>query len=302
MDNVSTDPVTGTASVGEVELAYELSGRRGDPTVVLVSGLSRPHVGWDDRLVEMFVQRGFSVLRFDNRDCGRSTHFVDSPPFDWEAALSGDRSAVAYTLDDMADDTAGLLQALELSPVHLVGASMGGMIAQMTAVRHPEVVRSLCSIMSTTGARGVGQATPEAQAVLRNRAPEGRQAFIEFEMGNHRITGSDGRWADDDWSRQVYGRLYDYGMYPAGTGRQLMAIMVSGDRTAALGGITVPTVVIHGDADTLIGPSGGRATAAAIPGAELIIVEGMGHELPPLTWPIVVDAVLTNVKRSEGER
>lgn len=291
----------GRVTVGKVELEYELRGRPGDRPLVLVNGLGRPHVGWDPRFVDQFVDAGFRVLCADNRDSGRSTHVDDAPPLDWEAALRGDRSAVAYSLDDMAADTAGLIAELDLGPVHLVGASMGGMICQMVAADHPERARSLCSIMSTTGARDVGRPTPEAQAVLMRRPPGDRDGFIEHEMANHEVIGSTAAYADDDWSRSVFARIYDYGVYPPGTGRQLLAVTVRGDRTDALRRVRVPTLVVHGDADTLIDVSGGRATAEAIDGAELMVVEGLGHELPPKSWPVIVPAVVSNARRADAE-
>ena len=287
-------------AVGEVELCYELSGDRADPLLVLINGLSRSLVGWDDALVDRFVAEGFAVLRFDNRDSGRSTILDDAPPFDLAAALRGDRSVVTYTLDDMADDTAGLLDVLGLGPAHLVGASMGGMIAQMTAVRHPASVRSLCSVMSTTGARDVGNPTPEAAAVLTRPPAVGRDGFIAQELENQSVIGSrDPSFVDEAWRRGRIERLYDHGVHPRGTGRNLMAVVASGDRTAALGAISVPTLVVHGDADPLIGPSGGEATARAIPGARLVVVPGLGHELPPGVWPELVPAVVANARAGE---
>ncbi|HAM00996.1 MAG TPA: alpha/beta hydrolase [Acidimicrobiaceae bacterium] len=288
---------------GAVELCYERFGRGDDPTLVLVHGLASNLATWDRALVQLLVDNGFSVLTLDTRDAGCSTILDDAPAFDMAAALRGDRSVVTYTLDDMADDLAGLLHALDVDGAHLVGVSMGGMIAQMTAVRHPELVLSLCSIMSTTGAPDVGLPTPEAAQVLTRRPARGRQGFVEQELENNALIGSRApELVDVPWRRAKFERLYDHGVHSRGSGRQLMAILASGDRTAGLAAVSVPTVVVHGDADSLIDVSGGKATAAAIPGAQLRIVPGMGHELPPATWPVVVPAIVENARRGETAR
>lgn len=288
------------ATVGSVELCYDLVGRPGDPLVVLVNGLASSLVTWDERLLTLFVDEGFAVLRFDNRDSGQSTILDDAPPFDLGAAFRGDRTVVTYTLDDMADDLAGLLEVLGLGAAHLVGVSLGGMIAQTTAVRHPEAVRSLCSIMSTTGASGVGAATPDAGPVLVRPPARDRQGFVDQELENQEIVGSRApHLVDLEWRRAKYERIYDHGVHPRGSGRNLMAVVASGDRTASLAGIGVPTLVVHGDADPLIDPSGGEATARAIPGARLLVVPGLGHELPPGVWPELVAAVVANARAGE---
>ena len=290
-------------NVGAVELCYERFGDANDPTVVLVHGLASSLAAWDRGLVQLFVDGGLSVLTLDTRDAGGSTVLDDAPPFDMAAALHGDRSVVTYTLDDMADDVAGLLEVLETGPAHMVGVSMGGMIAQMTAVRHPDQTLSLCSIMSTTGGPDVGLPTPAAGAVLTRRPAAGRHGFVEQELENAAVMGSTAPdLVDVAWRRAKYERIYDHGIHPRGSGRELMAIVASGDRTGQLAAISVPTLVIHGDADSLIDVSGGRATAAAIPGAELLVIPGMGHELPPAVWPTVVPAVVENARRGERAR
>jgi pimeloyl-ACP methyl ester carboxylesterase len=287
-------------TVGEVELCYDLVGRQRDPVVVLVNGIASSLVAWDDALVQRFVGEGFAVLRFDNRDSGQSTILDDSPPFDLGAAYRGDRSVVTYTLDDMADDTAGLLAALGLGAGHLVGVSLGGMIAQAMAVRHPESVLSLCSIMSTTGAKDVGLPTPEAGPVLVRPPAAGRQGFVEQELENYRVIGSsDPHCVDEAWRRARLERIYDHGVHPRGSGRNLMAVAASGDRTASLAAISVPTLVVHGDADPLITRSGGEATARAIPGARLLVVPGLGHEVPPGVWTELVAAIVANARAGD---
>lgn len=288
------------AAVGDVELCYELVGAPQGPVVVLVNGLGGQMVDWDDTFLVGLRQAGLATLRFDNRDAGLSTAADDRFGFDRQAIRSRDRSAVAYTLDDMADDVAGLLDHLGIDAAHLLGVSMGAMVAQLVAVRHPQRVRSLCSIMSTTGARGVGEATPAAAAVLTTPAPTEREANIEHQLANHRVIGSPGFPADEDRLRRRYGARYDRSFRPRGVARQLMAVLMGEDRTRALGGVAVPTLVVHGDADPLISPTGGRATASAVPGAELMLVAGMGHDMPLQVVPGIVTAVVRNAARADA--
>ena len=284
--------------MGKVELCYELHGRRGQPVMVLVHGLAGSLASWDGAFVDQLVDHGFAVVVFDCRDSGQSTVLHDAPRYDLAAAARRDRSVVTYTLDDMADDTAGLLDALGIGQAHLVGVSMGGMIVQTTAARHPGRVLSLCSIMSSTGRRDVGLPSAEAAVVLTRRAARGRQGFVDQEMENMQIIGSvSAELVDLEWRRARFERIYDHGVHPAGNGRQIMAMVASGDRSTALASISVPTLVVHGDADPLVGVSGGRATAAAIEGAELLVVPGLGHELPPAVWPVVVPAIVANTRR-----
>jgi pimeloyl-ACP methyl ester carboxylesterase len=286
--------------VGSVTLCYELLGDPGDPVVLLIAGLGRSLLGWDDDFCGRLIGEGLRVLRFDNRDAGLSTSIEAGRVFDLAAARRDGRGAVAYTLDDMADDAAGLLRALGITDAHVVGTSMGGMIAQMLAVRHPAMVRSLCSIMSTTGAAGVGEPTAEALAVVMQRPPTDRASYVATELANQRVIGSRRDLVDEAWRRGRFERLFDRGLNPRGTGRQIMAIVASGDRTAALGSISAPTVVIHGDADTLVPLSGGQATARAIPGAQLVVLPDMGHEIPPRAWAAVTGAILANANRAGG--
>lgn len=288
--------------VGELELCFELSGDPADPVLALVAGLGSSLATWDDRFVALLHEAGFRVLRFDNRDSGQSTILEGAPRFDLEAATRRDRSVVTYTLDDLADDTAGLLDALELGPAHLLGVSLGGMIAQMTAARHPGKVLTLCSVMSTTGAPEVGRARPGVGHVLTKAPAKDRDGFVRGELENQRLVGSArADLIDEEWRRAKAARIWDHGVHPRGTGRLLMAIVASGDRTEALRTIVAPTLVVHGDADGLIDVSGGRATAEAIPDAELVVVPGLGHELPPAVWPELVAAVATNARRKRKE-
>lgn len=292
---------TGTATVGDIEIAYESFGDPASPPVLLVMGLGVQMLGWDAELCGMLADRGHHVIRFDNRDVGLSTHLHDSPRPDFPAILSGDTSSASYRLEDMADDVIGLLDALGLDSTHVVGLSMGGMIAQTLTLRHPERVRSLTSIMSTPGPR-IGPPTQAALQVLLTPPPADEDGAVEHTVATYRVIGSPGFPMDEaalrDRARRSYRRAFD----PAGTGRQFAAIHASGDRTEALVDVAVPTQVIHGAEDPLITVAGGRATAAAIPGAELDVVEGMGHDLPRPLWPRFVDSISANVARGEALR
>jgi pimeloyl-ACP methyl ester carboxylesterase len=288
------------ARVGDVELAYETFGDPAHPALLLVMGLGTQMLGWRAAFCGQLAERGFHVIRFDNRDIGRSTKFSSHRPPTAGQLLRRDASAAAYTLADMADDGAGLLDCLGIDRAHAVGASMGGMIAQTIAIRHPDRVLSLASIMSNTGARWSGQPSLGLYGVLLKRAPRDREGYVEHQMEVFRKTGSPGFPRDEADLRELATASFDRGHDPAGAGRQLAAIIASGDRTADLGSIRVPTVVIHGTKDKLVAPSGGRATAKAIPGARLVTIEGMGHDLPRGAWPRIVAAIAENAARADA--
>ena len=294
-------PVMVTAPVNRIEIEYESFGDPADPALLLVMGLGGQMTSWDDELCRQLAGKGFHVIRFDNRDVGLSTKMEGTAAPDVMTVLQGDTSGVAYTLADMAADAAGLLDALGIDAAHIVGVSMGGMIAQQLAIDHPDKVLSLASIMSTTGAGDVGAPTDEAIAVVTRLPPETREEVIASEVESTRLLGSPGFAFDEERTGRRAAAAYDRSFYPVGTARQLVAIVASGDRTTGLSRLDVPTVVIHGDADPLVTPSGGVATAKAIPGAELVMVEGMGHELPPAAWPTVIEAIVANA-RSGGPR
>jgi pimeloyl-ACP methyl ester carboxylesterase len=287
-----------TARANGIELAYEAFGDPADPTVLLVMGLGVQMLGWDADFCQLLAERGFCVVRFDNRDVGRSTKIEGGPPPDIMAAAGGDVSSAGYTLDEMADDCVGLLDHLGVEGAHVVGASQGGMIAQALAIRHSERVSSLVSIMSTTGDRAVGQPHPEALPALLTRPPPDRARFADFVVGAWRVIGSPGFALDEEALRARARASYDRGIHPDGTARQLVAILASGDRTEALRRLDVPTVVIHGTDDPLIDVSGGEATAAAIPGARLELIRGMGHDLPRQLWPRFVELIAENAARA----
>jgi len=292
--------VESIASVNGVKIAYETFGDPGDETMLLIMGLGVQMLGWDERFCRGLAGRGYRVVRFDNRDVGHSTKVEGGPRPDVMAAITGDFSSASYTLDDMADDCVGLLDELGVEAAHVVGASQGGMIAQTVAIRHPERVLSLVSIMSTTGGRAVGQPHPEAIPALLTRPPDGKEGFVDFVLGAWNVIGSPGFAADEGALRARAAASYDRGIYPDGTARQLLAIVASGDRTEALRELDVPTTVIHGTDDILVDVSGGKATAAAIPGARLELIEGMGHDLPAQLWPRFVELITETAARAQA--
>jgi pimeloyl-ACP methyl ester carboxylesterase len=294
--------VTDSERVGDVELAYETFGRRGDPAVLLIMGLGTQMLGWPDELCGLLAGRGLHVIRFDNRDVGLSTHLHDAPPADVMAALRGDTRSAAYSLADMAADAAGLIEALGLESAHVVGASMGGMIAQLLALDHPTRARSLTSIMSTTGDRRVGRPSEAGTAVLLAPPARDRAGAIERAVDAAKVIGSPGFPFDEPAVRDRAARSFDRAFDPPGVSRQLLAVLASGDRTARLRALTIPTLVIHGADDPLVNVSGGRATAAAIPGAELVILKGMGHDLPRDLWPELAHRIAGHIARVEQRR
>jgi pimeloyl-ACP methyl ester carboxylesterase len=282
-----------------ITLCYETFGDPAHPTVLLVMGLGTQMIAWHEDFCAALAARELHVVRFDNRDIGRSTHVAGRPPTAAQLLLRSRRPA-RYTLADMADDAAGLLERLELAPAHVVGASMGGMIAQTLAARRPELVRSLVSIMSNTGSRRSGQPSLGIWSVLLRRAPSDRDGFSEHMVRVFEAIGSPGLPRDLDDIRTLAARSFDRDHDPAGPGRQLAAIIASGDRTAELRTIAAPTLVIHGSRDRLVAPSGGRATARAIPGAQLMVIPGMGHDLPRAAWPQILAAIAAHAAAADA--
>lgn len=288
-----------SAAANGIELAYETFGDPGDRPLLLVMGLGTQMLAWHDEFCSTLAGRGCFVIRFDNRDIGLSTHLTDAPVPNLMAAFAGDTSSASYRLEDMADDTVGLLDALRLPSAHVVGVSMGGMIAQTVAIRHPDRLRSLTSIMSTP-APSIGGATAEALAVLMAPPATNREEAVARALSAYTVIGSPDFPLDEQWLSGVAARSYDRGYDALGVARQLLAIHASGDRTEALGTVTAPTLVIHGDRDPLVQPAGGRATAAAVPGAELLMLPGMGHNLPRELWPTFIDAIASVAEKAEG--
>ncbi|WEB38180.1 alpha/beta fold hydrolase [Streptomyces yunnanensis] len=279
-----------------VSLAYETFGDPCDAPVLLVMGFGAQMIAWHEDLCRALAERGRYVVRYDNRDCGLSTTF-DDHPVDMgrfiAAVSSGDlRSALAmvpYTLQDMADDGLGLLTALGIERAHVVGSSMGGMIAQTMAISHPERVLTLTSMMSSTGESAYGQSSPEARAVLFSPKPADREGYIA--AADRELLWASKRYGNTAVLRELAARSYDRYYYPAGVGRQLGAMILSGSRADALKELRVPTLVIHGLDDTLIDPSGGQRTADLVPGATLLLIPDMGHDRPRELWPEIVDAL-----------
>ncbi|MFD9815492.1 alpha/beta fold hydrolase [Streptomyces sp. NPDC059080] len=280
-----------------VSLAHECFGDPGDTPVLLVMGLGAQMIAWPEGFCRALADRGRYVIRYDNRDCGRSTTF-DEHPVDTArflaAVKAGDLPAalamVPYRLTDMADDGFALLTALGIERAHVVGASMGGMIAQRMALTRPERVLSLTSMMSTTGEPEYGRSTPEARAVLFGPRPADRDGYIA--AAERELVWASKRYADAAELRQLAAESYDRGHHPGGIGRQLGAMVLDGSRADALRDLRVPTLVIHGLDDTLIDPSGGRRTAELVPGAELLLLPDMGHDRPRPLWPDLIDAMV----------
>jgi pimeloyl-ACP methyl ester carboxylesterase len=271
----------------KIDIAYERIGDPEMPPVLLIQGLGAQLVGWPDGFCAALVERGLHVIRFDNRDVGRSSHLSNTPTPDLPAVLRGDLSSVSYTLSDMAADALGLLDVLGIDSAHLVGASMGGAIAQTVAIEHPDRIRSLTSMMSTTGDMKVGQPTPETmKAVFSGGPPVTRQDVIDRQVKAFLVVGSPGFPTVLDEVAASAARAYDRGGYDSiGLARQAIASVASGDRTERLRHLDLPTLIIHGLDDAMCDVSGGRATAAAIPQSKLVLIKGMGHSLPRGLWP-----------------
>jgi pimeloyl-ACP methyl ester carboxylesterase len=287
------------ADVGHgIQLAYDQLGDPAGIPLVLIAGLGMQLQSWPAEFCELFTARGYRVVRFDNRDVGRSTHLGFRPPRPM-AMLRRHWDPAQYDLADMAADTAGLLDALGLTSVHLVGVSMGGMIAQTVAARYPSRVRSLTSMMSTTGAAHVGRPALSTWLLILSRPPDTRAARIERAVRIFRHIGSAGYPFNEEWVRAAAGESWDRDPTIDGTGRQLAAIMRSGDRTAEVRGITAPTLVVHGDRDLMVNPTGGARTARTIPGARLETIRGMGHDLPVGAWPAIADLIDTHIRTAE---
>jgi pimeloyl-ACP methyl ester carboxylesterase len=265
--------------VGEIEICYETFGDPGDEAMLLIMGLGTQMVAWHDDFCEQLAGRGFFVIRHDNRDIGRSTHLDGAPTPSLVQLFKRDRHS-AYTLADMAGDSIGVLDHLGIEKAHVVGASMGGMIAQTLAIRHPERALSLVSIMSNTGSFWSGQPALTMYAVLLKPSPSDRDGFIQHAVEMFTKIGGSGYEPDVEDLRDIASRSYERGHDPRGSLRQLAAIAADRDRSRELRRLRIPATVIHGADDKLVRPSGGRATAKAIPGARLVEISGMGHGLP----------------------
>lgn len=287
------------ADVGRgISLAYERIGDDGAEPLVLVAGLGQQLHSWPDAFCTELAGRGFQVVRFDNRDAGRSTH-PRFRPAKLPAMFAGRFPPEQYDLTDMAADTVGLLDALGLDRVHLAGVSMGGMISQSVAALHPARVRTLTSIMSTTGSRLIGRPAFSTLRLMGAKPPRSREEAVESAVKMFRHISSHGFPFDEAWVRETAGTGWDRDPTAGGVGRQLGAILKSGNRTAWLRKITAPTLVVHGDRDRMVHPTGGAATARAIPGARLETLRGMGHNLPEGAWPALLDLIAGHARSSD---
>jgi pimeloyl-ACP methyl ester carboxylesterase len=253
---------------GDVELYYETFGDPDQPTLLLINGLGSQCINYATEWCDMFANKGFSVIRYDNRDVGLSSKLEHGE----------------YTLGDMADDAIAVLNACGVDRAHVMGCSMGGMIVQRLAINHADRLLSVTSVMSRTGEAGYGDSSDEALGFLLAPPAESRQAYIENQVAALHVFGSQPEWLDDDAIRTRSAAAYDRCFYPKGIGRQMRAVMHDGSRADELQKIRLPVLVLHGSRDTLINPSGGRRTAELIPGARYVEIEGMGHDYPPPVW------------------
>jgi len=289
------------AKVNNIEIEYETFGDPSDKPLLLIVGLGSQMIQWEEGFIKCFTERGFYVIIFDNRDIGLSTRCKEAGEPDLMGAImnvqQGKSVKAPYTLDDMADDAVGLLDALRIKKAHICGASMGGMIAQTIAYRHPSRVLSLTSIMSNTGNPDLPQASPEVQQVFYGPVASEREAVVENSVKVGKLIYGSGFQYDEEKHRDLAGRVFDRCYYPDGVGRHLLAIMAHGNRKEKLSVIKVPTLVIHGRDDPLLPVEGGIDTAEAISGSELLIINGMGHSIPPETWDQITDAIIKNAAK-----
>jgi len=294
-------------SANGIEIAYDDRGKPDDPAILLIMGLATQMIAWPEALCDSLAAHGFRVLRFDNRDVGLSTKFEAAPPIDLGAVLqrvmAGEKIDPPYDLTDMAGDTVGLMDRLAIKKAHIVGASMGGMIAQIVAAKYPNRVRSLVSIMSSSGDPGLPQAKPEAMTAIMQARPSGsdREMAIEHGMRIYKAIGSPGFPTPDDELRAKVGAAFDRSYYPAGVGRQFAAIVASGSRVELLERLSVPTLVLHGADDPLVPVEAGRHTAAQIPGSTLTVIPGMGHDIANGLIPILVEAIATHCRAADEQ-
>jgi proline iminopeptidase len=284
-------------STAALHIEYESLGDPARPAIVLIMGLGMQLMAWPDSLCQELVARGYRVIRFDNRDCGLSGRAPGKKRANLLLAMAASALGLPvrtpYTLEDMAGDAVGLMDSLGIARAHIVGASMGGMIAQVLAAKFPQRVLSLTSIMSTSGNRKVSRPSKAARKVLLSRPadPKNPESVIEHLVEMFGVIGSPAYPSSKDELRQRLGRSVRRAYEPAGTARQLLAIIASGDRRKLLKTITAPTLVIHGAADPLVPVAAGRDTAQNIPGATLTVIEGMGHDFPEALLPRLAAAI-----------
>jgi pimeloyl-ACP methyl ester carboxylesterase len=288
--------------VGELEICCQTFGRPSDPPLLLIAGLGAQMIMWEDDFCAALAERGLWVVRFDNRDVGRSSLIDWKPPVDAGAAVAerqrGERMAAPYLLKDMAADAVGLMDALGIARAHVVGASMGGMIAQEVAIHYPERLRSLTSIMSTTGDPRLPPPTPAVMTVFTKPPPKTPEEYVEANVAAWLIFRGPGYPEDEKRDRARAIRAAERGFNPEGGQRQMLAVYASGSRKKTLPNVQAPTLVIHGADDPLIPLAAGEDTAATIPGAKLVVLARMGHALPLAVWPRVIDEIAELTKRA----
>lgn len=289
-----------------IQIEFDTFGKASGRPLLLIAGLSCQLIHWDEALCKQLARRGHYVIRFDNRDTGLSTKFAEAgiPHIEryFEALMKGEEIRPPYTIEDMADDAIGLLDALGVEAAHVCGFSMGGMIAQTIAINHRPHILSLISIYSHTGNPELPPPKSEVLEILLTPPPPERQANIEFTLKVFRTFSGSGFPIDEAWHRNTAAQAFDRAFYPDGVARQLAAILTQKNRKPELGSVTVPTLVIHGADDPLVSVEGGKETAAAIPGAELLIIDGMGHDLPHgEAWLQIIDAIMDHTQKATPE-
>ncbi len=297
-DNVTSRAPPEMARANGIELCYDTFGDRHAPPLILIMGLGAQMIAWDEEFCTLLASRGYRVIRFDNRDIGLSTKFTERGVPNVLAMLTGQggATAVPYTLRDMANDTVGLMDALGIMAAHVVGASMGGAIAQEMAIHHSGRLRTMTSIMSSTGEPGLPPPTAQAMEILLAPTPTDREAYFARYAQIWHVLRGPGFPLDEARDAERAAKIFDRGLNPPGAARQLAAIVASGSRKDALRAVDVPTLVIHGDIDPLVPLAGGIATAKAVPGAKLVVIEGMGHALPISMWPQITEAIVSHAK------
>lgn len=287
-----------------IEIEYETFGDHRAPALLLICGLGGQMIGWDEELCEQWARKGLYVIRFDNRDVGLSTKLEQAGIPDVKAAMrawrNGERIEAPYTLDDMADDAVGLLDALNIDKAHLCGISMGGAIAQTISYRHSTRVKTMTQVYATTGNPELPGASAEIMDLLLAPPPPQREAYIEHMLKFYKAVAGSGFPFDEEWHRKLAARSFDRAYYPPGKARHYLAILAHGNRKPLLSSITAPTLVVHGSEDPLVPVSGGIDSAEAIPDAKLMIIEGMGHDMPHgSAWPMILEAVVDHIKKVE---
>jgi len=288
-----------------IQIEYDTFGDPNSRPLLLIIGFAGQLIFWDEKLCEQLAEQGHYVIRFDNRDVGLSSKIEEAGVPDVmktiEALMMGETVNPPYTIEDMADDTIGLLDALGIEKAHICGMSMGGMIGQSIAINYSQRISSLISIYSGMGDPEDPQPKPEAFEVLTTPLPEEREEIIEHALKSFRVIAGPGFPFDEEWHRKIAAEAYDRANYPQGPARQLVAVLTQKNRKPALSSVSVPTLVIHGADDPLVQVGCGRNTAATIPNAELLIIDGMGHDLPHAgAWPQIIDAIVSHTQKIDS--